>query len=89
MLDEWQIARDFQADIIIVRVAENVRSETDPFERHPFIDRYLKMVEYFSSNPKAKVITTGLFWKSEQMENAVAQAAKEGNYPFVRLNDLD
>lgn len=88
IFDEWKIARDFQADIVVARIGENVAPETEPFERHPFITPYLKMVEYFSSNPKAKVVATGLFWKSDQMETAVEQAAKEGNYPFVRLNDL-
>lgn len=46
------------------------------------------MVEYFSSNPSAKVILTDLFWHNEEIDNAIHTVAKEKNYPLVCLNDL-
>ena len=78
------MARNFCADIVIVRIGENVALN----ENHPFTPHYLKMIEYFASNPNAKIIVTGLFWKNNALQEAIKQGVQEKNYLFADLYDL-
>ena len=88
LLSEWEKARDFKADIVIIRIGENILNARDKFKEYPIAPRYAKMVEYFSSNPSAKVVVTDLFWHYEEIDNAIHTVAKEKGYPLVYLNDL-
>ena len=88
LLTEWEKARNFKADIVIIRIGENILNARDKFKEYPIAPRYAKMVEYFSSNPSAKVVVTDLFWHYEEIDNAIHTVAKEKGYPLVCLNDL-
>lgn len=88
ILDEWKLARDFQADIVILRVGENIRMKSDENGVIPLAPHYRKMVHYFCANPNAKVIITGLFWRNDEIENFIKRVAEEEGYPYIRLNDL-
>jgi hypothetical protein len=88
LLEEWAAARDFCADIVVVRLGENIFNVRDKFEEYPLAPYYAKLVEYFCSNPKAKVIVTGLFWRSPQIESAIEKVVSEKGYTYAPLNDL-
>ena len=88
LLTEWEKVRNFKADIVIIRIGENILNARDKFKEYPIAPRYAKMVEYFSSNPSAKVVVTDLFWHYEEIDNAIHTVAKEKGYPLVCLNDL-
>lgn len=88
ILNEWDMAKKFNADIVVIRLGENIAQASAHFEREPIAPHYLKMVRFFADNPRAKVIVTGLFWKQEVIEAAIKQVAKEHNFVFVPLNDL-
>lgn len=88
LLSEWKEARDFCADIVVVRLGENIFNVRDKFAEYPLAPHYEKLIEYFSSNPKAKVIVTGLFWKSPQIEEAIEKVVVEKGYAYAPLNDL-
>ena len=85
---EWKEARDFKADIVIIRIGENIWQARENFEKYPIEPHYAKMVEYFCSNPSANVILTDLFWKNEQIDQVIHNVAKEKGYKLVELGDL-
>ncbi len=85
---EWLKARDFRADIVVVRLGENIWNAKEKFAEVPLAPCYAKMVEYFCSNPNAKVILTDLFWRGEEIDRAIDIVAKERGYPLVHLGDL-
>ena len=88
VLDAWEGIKDFHADIVVIRLGENIWNAVDKFEEYPLAPYFAKMVEYFASNPKAKVIVTGLFWEGEKIESAIREAVKEKGHTFVPLSDL-
>ena len=88
VLNEWEEARNFHADIVVVRLGENIFNVKDKFETHPLAPYYAKFIEYFCANPNAKVIVTGLFWRSPQIEAAIEKVVAEKGYAYVPLNDL-
>lgn len=88
LLEDWEEARNFLADIVVVRLGENIFNARDKFEEYPIAPHYAKLIEYFCSNPNAKVIVTGLFWKSPEIEKAIDKVVSEKGYAFAPLNDL-
>ena len=88
LLAEWKKARDFKADIVIIRIGENIWQARENFEKAPIEPHYAKMVEYFCSNPSVDVILTDLFWGNEQIDQVIRKVAKEKGYKLVELGDL-
>lgn len=88
LLQEWKIARDFNADIVVIRLGENIWNARANFETYPLIPYFKKMVEYFTPNPTAKVIITGLFWSNDEIENDIKSVATDLQVTFLPLNDL-
>ena len=88
IITDWQKARDFNADIVIIRIGENIWNSKDKFIEHPLAPHFDKMVKYFAVNPSVKVIVTGLFWKNEEIEKAIKHVAEDNDYSFVCLKDL-
>ena len=81
---EYRSAREFGAELIIVRLGENagLAENEDAFEKC-----YMDMVGYFSADG-AKVVLTDLFWEYEPFDGFVKELAKERGYIFVELHDL-
>lgn len=88
MITDWQRARDFNADIVVVRIGENIWNVKDKFIESPLAPHFDKMVKYFAVNPNAKVIVTGLFWRCVEIESAIKHVVEENNYSYVYLEDL-
>ncbi len=88
LLAEWKEARDFKADIVIIRIGENIWQARENFEKYSIEPHYIKMVEYFRSNPSSNVILTDLFWRNEQIDQVIRKVAKEKGYKLVELGDL-
>lgn len=81
----FEPAREFHADIIIVRLIENCPIEG--FDKHLFKEEYLKMIHYLNPEGKAQVILTSSFWKREG-DDMILEAAQENDMDFVYLCDL-
>lgn len=81
-------ARDFNADIIVIRLGENLWSAKDEFDKHPIAPHFAKMAEYLSPNPNAKVIVTDLFWSAPIIDDAIHTVAAEKRYALIKLGDL-
>ena len=57
----YSSVRDFGADLVIIRIGENIRDDDHMKENcKPYFD---KMIRYFASNPNAKIVVTDNFWK--------------------------
>ena len=84
--EKYTQARDFAADIVVVRIGENTRREL--LEKHGYKDAFDKMVRFFASDPNAKVVVTGMFWRDTYLEEAMRSVADENGYCFVKIDDL-
>lgn len=84
-LDLYKAARDFGADIIIMRFVENCPRDNAKLEL--FKRQYNTLLEYLNKSVTAKIVITNSFW-STVFDSAIEEYAKEKNYPFVSLNDL-
>lgn len=84
-LTKYEEARNFGADVIIVRCIENCPAEG--FEGQVFKEEYKKLIDYLNPKKSARVIVTTGFWKHPGDE-AIREAAKERNYPLAELGDL-
>ena len=82
---EWGVAREFNADIIIVRLIENCPIEG--FDKNLFKREYMKMIQYLNPEGKAQIVLTSSFWKREG-DDAIEEVAAENGMEFVYLGDL-
>lgn len=82
---KFEAAREFEADIIVMRQIENCNFRD--FDKHVFKVEYEKLVDYLNKSGKAKVIITSSFWKhpGDEVLKAIAQ---ERGYDFIYLGDL-
>ena len=82
--EKYTAARDFFADVVIVRLGENARllNRVEKFMPH-----YERFIDFFT-NESAQVIVTDLFWEYEPFDTAVKSFAARYDYAFVPLHDL-
>ena len=78
-------AREFDADIIVMRLIENCPLEG--FDKEIFKEEYLKLIQFLDPEGKAKVILTSSFWKRSGDE-VIRQIAEEKEWDFIYLGDL-
>ena len=88
ILTNWKKARDFSADVVVIRIGENMYNARAEFDNHPIAPHFANMVEYFCSNSKAKVVMTDLFWRIDVLDNAIREVAKSKGYTLVSIGDL-
>ena len=85
LLKKYSEARDFEADIIIMRIIENCPWNT--FDAPVFKREYDRLISYLDKTGKAKIILTTGFWRHARDE-VIKEYAKEKGYPLVELGDL-
>ncbi len=78
-------ARDFNADIIVIRLIENC--ELKDFNAEIFEKEYCKLINFFNKEQNAKVIITSSFWKHVG-DDTLKSIANKNNMDFVYLGDL-
>lgn len=83
--DKYEVARDFDADLIIIRGIENTNGPD--FDWDAFKVEYDKFVQHLNKSGRAKVIVTTGFWRHPG-DSAVVEVAKERGYTLVELGDL-
>lgn len=84
-LEEYEKARDFGADLIVFRLAENCPQKD--FDKEVFYREYKNLIDYLNSKGNAKIILTTSFWKHVG-DDIILKVAEERNYPCVYLGDL-
>lgn len=76
---------DFAADVIVIRVGENIPKDAAPACKNYFAD----MVSYFVNRTNAIVVVTDSFWRNDARDDMVRQIAEENGYVFCKLSDLE
>jgi hypothetical protein len=83
-LNEYQNEKAFDADIVVFRLCENVVRENFPYLKEAIKD----FLAYLTSSSTSVVLTTG-FWKNENCDRAIIDAASEMGYPCVDIAQTD
>ncbi len=81
----YEKARDFNADVIVVRFIENCPWRD--FDAAVFKREYVDFIKFLNKSGNAKVILTTSFWK-HAADAVVKEVAKEQGWSLVTLNDL-
>lgn len=84
-LERFVQAREFSADVVIVRLGENVSGER--IKEYDFCEKFREFLRFFVRDG-AQLIVTNLFWQYEEIDNMVMKVAKEFGAKCVELNDL-
>jgi len=84
-LELFQTARDFEADVLIMRFVENCPAEN--LQPDLFCKELGRLLDYLDPKGTAhRVITTG-FWR-HPLDEAIRHYAAKGGFPLVELGDL-
>lgn len=87
LLEFYTEARDFCADLVIIRIGENIsREKNAEIPCKPYFDG---MIKFFAANPKAKIILTDCFWNIPPIDQPISEIAAERDYTFCRIGDLE
>lgn len=81
----FENARNFNADIIVMRFCENC--PIDDFDKQIFKTETVALLEYLNLSKKAKMILTTGFWY-HPADEGITELAEELDMPLVRLGDL-
>ncbi|MBR1867610.1 MAG: SGNH/GDSL hydrolase family protein [Clostridia bacterium] len=88
-IPRWKLAADFGADVIVVRLGENIwgplRENLDAVPLYPHLDKFVK---YFKTKKNAVVVMTDLFWSYEGIDRVIKKVCDDNGYKFVRIGDL-
>ncbi len=80
-----QEGADFSADLVIVRVGENMKKDIIS-QGKAYFDQ---MIRFFLTNPKAKVIVTDSFWEHPVRDPFIQEICRERGYTFCHISDLE
>lgn len=87
ILKEYQSAVDFDADIVIVRIAENVWGVRDKLESLPLADYWKKMIDFFTKDHQ-KIIVTDDFWSWKEIDDPIHHVCETYGYQLIKLGDI-
>ena len=78
--EDYREDRDFNADIVVYRLGENVKKEDFPL----FRDALRNFINYLCPNA-TKIIFTTCFWPNLGLDGDIEAIAKERNCPFISV----
>ena len=84
-LQEYERARNFEADVIVFRMVENCPIQD--FDEEAFYREYQNLIDYLNPDKKAKIILTTGFWKHTG-DDVIIRVAEERGYPSVYMGEL-
>ena len=80
----YQKAHTFNADIVIVRIGENMAPDAAPASR-PYFE---EMIRFFAHNAHT-VVGTNSFWRNDARDKMLQELAQENGYVFCSLSGLE
>lgn len=83
--DMFQQAREFGADVIVIRLLENCAC--NDFDPLCFKQELLRFIQYLSGDKSPRVLLTTSFWYHIG-DAAMRELAEEQRFPLVELGDL-
>ena len=84
---EYASARDFAADIVIIRIGENINGENH--KRESCKPYFVEMIKYLTAKSDARVVVTDSFWKRPALDIPFYEAAAENGYIFCSIGDIE
>ncbi len=84
-LCKYSSARDFGADVIIMRCIENCNAKT--FDAEAFAREYERLIDYLNPDGKAKIILTTSFWEHPG-DATIERIGEKHGWPVAYLGDL-
>ena len=81
----FEDARNFDADIIVMRFIENCPKAD--FQSNVFKEELKELLHYLNGSQKAKFILTTGFWRHPG-DDSIRELAMENDWPLVELGDL-
>jgi len=84
-MEKYEAARDFEADVIVMRIIENCK--VAEFDAEVFFEQYDEFIKYLNKTGKAKIILTTGFWKHPGDEQ-IKLTGEKNSYPCIYLGDL-
>lgn len=85
LAEKYSDARDFGADIVIVRIGENMPKGSAPACKPQFAE----MIKFFVTKESTRVIVTDSFWQNDPRDGMIREIAQEEGYTFCHLCDLE
>lgn len=82
---QYQHLRDFKADLLIIRLGENVSPEA--LQEWNFSEELQNFAGYLTSGD-GRVIISSTFWPNPRVNEQLHHAASHGKWEFVELSDL-
>ncbi len=83
--DRYENARDFEADVIVVKLCAN--SPAKDFEPEKFAENFPRLMDYLNKTGKAKFVICTEFY-NHPAEPVLRQYAESNSYPVCHLSDL-
>lgn len=85
VLSAFESAREFNADALVFRIAENCAAKD--FSKELFKTQATKLIEFLNPSGEAEVLFTTSFWY-HPADAAIEELAEEMHSPLVLLGDL-
>jgi len=85
VLSDYRAAQTFSADLVIVRLGENVNREA--LSAHDFAACLDTFISYFAAS-HSRVICTDLFWEYEPLNRSIAAVCEKRGDTLVHIGDL-
>ncbi len=85
--ENFAAVHDFNADLVIIRVGENTRKDTDELLRRNYREEFAKMICFFRGNAQ-KTVVTSLFWSRAVLDDIIKAAAEENGCILVNIGHL-
>lgn len=83
----YKDARDFKADIVIVRIGENMSSEKlEKINCKPY---FIDMINYLRKDDEVRVIVTDSFWKRDILDKTIHEVCAENGFTLCEIGDLE
>ena len=86
-LSRFDSLRSLHPDLIILRIGENVSS--DSMEKYNFGAYYQLLINYFmSNNSNARVLCISSFWRKDQVDTLIEKASNRKNCYYLKISQL-
>ena len=84
--DNLRIAREYDADILVFRIGENVLDKD--MKEYDLSAAFEKLIGFLNPSGKAQVIVTDMFWPNPEKDACAKRAAQKTSSRFVSINHL-
>lgn len=85
--EKYAVARDFDPDLIIIRIGENFPKGIAYGEDCRAY--FTRMIKFLHASGRAKVVVTDSFWKNAARDEMLNRIAADEGYTLCKISDLE